>query len=147
MKENASVLVVDDNALIISLIRFALRDLPVYVAGAANGSRAFTQAQEHALALLIVDLVMPGMSGTELIKQVRRLPAYATTPIIAISGHEEHSSAKEAQAAGATLFLPKPFTAHDMASWVSRLLLLSTRDSPGPAGAGRPFPNHHGGNS
>ncbi len=123
------ILVVDDNALIVDMIRFALRDTAARISGAASGPRALIWAQETPFSLIITDLVMPGMSGTQFITQLRRLQGYATTPIIAISGYDAKSGARQAHAAGAALFIPKPFTAHDIAAAV-RHVLKGHKDRP-----------------
>ncbi len=124
------ILVVDDNALIIDLIRFALRDITTRMSGATSAPRALSSAQETPFSLIITDLVMPGMSGSTFIKQLRQLPGYATTPIIVISGYDEKTGARDAHAAGAALFIPKPFTAHDIADAV-RHVLRGHKDRPG----------------
>ena len=67
--------------------------------------------------------------GTQFITQLRRLQGYATTPIIAISGYDAKSGARQAHAAGAALFIPKPFTAHDIAAAV-RHVLKGHKDRP-----------------
>jgi CheY-like chemotaxis protein len=125
---DAKILVADDNALIVSLIRFAVRDLPVQVFGASSGTRALDLMREQQYSLIISDWVMPGMSGREFIRECRRHPQHATTPVIVVSGYDERSSA---MAAGAARFIPKPFTAYDVAACVCEL--LQVRSQPGAA--------------
>lgn len=102
------ILVVDDNHLILRLLHLILEGagyLPVTV---ESGALALEIANEAAPDVWIVDEVMPGMRGSELIRALRgsRDPQVASVPVIGISGRA--GAAAELLAAGATTFVPKP---------------------------------------
>ena len=72
--------------------------------------------------LLISDYMLPGISGLELIEQVRRNRATAQLPIVMISAHTNYAMDARAKEAGANAFLNKPFALPHFRSTVQRLL-------------------------
>lgn len=64
--------------------------------------------------LMITDLNMPGMNGIDLIKEVRRLPAYKFVPILFLTTESQQSRKMEAKAAGASGWIVKPATADEL---------------------------------
>ncbi len=72
---------------------------------ASNGTQALTQAAESKPDVFLVDYRLDDMNGTDLIRRLRGMSAFAQTPIVMASGLNVDS---EARAAGANLFLVKP---------------------------------------
>lgn len=102
------VLIVDDHELILSVMEMVLRRKGFEPEIASNGNAAWDLIQTHEYALLITDIAMPGLGGTELI---RRTKAHSPeTRILAISGRGAAFLA-DAIDAGADDTLAKPFTA------------------------------------
>jgi two-component system chemotaxis response regulator CheY len=66
--------------------------------------------------VLLVDWGMPGLNGLDFMRQVREVPAYASTPIIMISGLSSQDRIDEAIAAGANAYIVKPFTKQALAA-------------------------------
>ena len=99
-----------------------------------SGKEALTRIEEEDFDLVVADLVMPGMSGLEVLERTR---SFAPAPdVILITGHASVETAIEALRKGAFDYLQKPFQLEDLASCVERL--LRHRDRPGaPAPAGR----------
>lgn len=108
------VMIVDDNQFALDLMARELRDIGLEAVCAHDGSEALGRLQWDDYALLITDLDLPGMTGNQVIEQVRRL--YPAVPIIALAteaGVEEDL----ARQAGATV-LWKPFSMVDFRAMV-----------------------------
>lgn len=115
-----SVLVVDDNSAVRTLVAEALRGRGFAVLEADSGPAALRLAFEAAPALAIVDQWMPGMTGAELIRLLRARPELRAMPIIGLSGRP--GSEKDLLGAGAGLFLAKPFREAELVSAVRAAL-------------------------
>lgn len=104
------ILVVDDDDALRAEVRANLEDERQLVLEARDGEEALDILRSRAgwaIRLIIVDLVMPGMSGWELIEAVRRDPLISHIPVLVISGVPVHG---DASGIGATLSsLRKPF--------------------------------------
>lgn len=101
------VLVVDDNPLIRRLLDLLLEEDGHVPIDADSGESALAVALADPPDLVIVDEVMPGMRGSELIRALRAAhPRLAAVPVIGMSGHPD--GARVLLAAGATAFVSKP---------------------------------------
>jgi two-component system, chemotaxis family, chemotaxis protein CheY len=117
-----SILIVDDSPTIRRMVRSALRHLPTGFAEAASGLEAIEQLSLTEVDLMVLDLNMPDMHGIEVLKFVRRHPKYARLPIIVLTTRGDDASRDSAIAAGATLYLTKPFVASALADTAMTLL-------------------------
>jgi DNA-binding response OmpR family regulator len=122
--------VVDDDAGIRELVALHLGDLGFDVVQAANGDEGVRMALDHQPDLIVLDVRMPGMSGYEVTREVRRLlPGY--TRVLLVTGSVLASELAEGFEAGADAYLKKPFTGQDLRKRVESLLALVPRaDSP-----------------
>ncbi len=102
------VLVVDDNHLILRLLHLILETAGYLPVAVESGALALDIVNDAAPDLCIIDEVMPGMLGSELIRALRRSrdPRVACVPVIGISGRA--GAGRELLAAGATAFVAKP---------------------------------------
>ena len=102
----AKILVVDDNAVIRDVVRFTLqyRHSVTQANDAEEGIRKSENCHFH---MIITDINMPGMSGIELIKILRKSKKYAMTPILAITANLNEYR-EIIKASGATGYLLKP---------------------------------------
>jgi CheY-like chemotaxis protein len=106
----------------------ALSGLGFEVSEACNGVEALAQAQALQPDLLLLDLVMPDMGGIEVIRRLRRLPLFATTPIVAVSASATPDAEADTLAAGANAFLPKPVDLKNLMQLTAQLLKLAWVD-------------------
>jgi diguanylate cyclase (GGDEF)-like protein len=74
----------------------------------ADGQEAFEAALANDVALVLLDVDMPGLNGHEVCRRLRAVPRFATTPIVMVTGHEDTEAITLAFEAGATDFVPKP---------------------------------------
>ena len=125
----AAVLVVDDHDRARSTIREILETRGHEVREASSAAECFSAMEESAAELAIVDIVMPGKSGTETITDLKRL--YPELRIIAISGYAEGSEADDlgiVRQYGANGLLPKPFATRQLFDMVDAVLAQGEED-------------------
>ena len=117
MSANPHVLLIDDDASLLSAVRRLLVRTGYQVTAAPNGAEGLRLWREQGAGLVLTDLQMPGMNGLEVILQLR---AYAPgLPVIAMSGGERSRDLDllgTAGLLGAVGLLTKPFTAEELAA-------------------------------
>jgi CheY-like chemotaxis protein len=117
------VLVADDDPEICTLIKTILGKGPYEITLCNDAESALVHIQrEEPYDILISDFMLPGISGIELITQVRQNAATARMPIVMISGHSNYAMDARAKSAGANAFLNKPFTLSQLRTIVHQLL-------------------------
>jgi CheY-like chemotaxis protein len=117
------VLVADDDPEICTLIKAILARGPYDVTLCEDAESALVHIQrDDPYDILISDFMMPGISGIELIAQVRQHRLTSQLPIVMISGHNNYAMGERAREAGANAFLNKPFTLAQLRETVHQLL-------------------------
>jgi DNA-binding response OmpR family regulator len=76
---------------------------------AASGAEALEAAAAEPYDAVVLDVVMPGMSGLEVCRRLRALPAYARVPVVLLTAMCAEDDRRKGLEAGADWFLPKPF--------------------------------------
>lgn len=102
-----NILVIDDEMVMRSLVSIAMQRNGYTVVEAENPYKALAYLEKDTPDLIIMDMMMPGMSGVELCRRIRERAATAMTPIIVFSAKDEKRQIREALAAGATRYLYK----------------------------------------
>ena len=136
-----STLVVDDSPTIRRMVIASLRDVcSGGFAEAGTGLEALEQLALHPVALMVLDLNMPDMHGLEVLKFVRSHQAYRLIPVVILTTRGDEASRAAVTAAGASLYLTKPFVPQVLAARVRDLLAGThadpriARDAGGPNG-------------
>jgi len=119
---NTRILTVDDSAAMRQMISLTLSSAGFSVAQAADGGEALAMAQAESFRLMLVDLHMPGLDGLSLVRALRSLPAYRTTPLLMLTTATSQQQQRDARAAGATGWLQKPFLPDQLIGTVRRIL-------------------------
>jgi two-component system response regulator ResD len=115
------VIVADDDAGVRALVALHLGRLGCDVLEAGHGEEAIQLALEHDPDLLVVDVRMPGLSGYDVTREVRRrLPA--RVPVLLISGSVLSADIYEGYDAGADAYLKKPFSGEELRERAASLL-------------------------
>ena len=112
IKKKAKVLVVDDEAVIRDSLRDWLSDVGHQVLTAENGYQALEIIEKEKPGIAIVDLVMPGMDGIELLKRAKQISP--NTEVIIITAYGSIKQAVEALKAGAEDYVVKPFDVEEL---------------------------------
>ena len=121
-------LVVDDSPTMRRMVMASLRDVcPDGFAQAGSGLEAIEQLALGPIDLMVLDLNMPDMHGLEVLKFVRGQAGLRSLPIIVLTTRGDDTSRGAALAAGATLYLTKPFSPAALADSV-RTLRLSAHE-------------------
>ncbi len=106
-QHSATVMIVDDSALVLSQFQNLVTALGYPVAVCQEAAQALTMMNKVKPAIAFVDINMPGMTGFELVKQVRLHPSLADTPLVILTGEQKLSNKWRAQWSGCE-FLTKP---------------------------------------
>jgi CheY-like chemotaxis protein len=101
-------LVVDDSAAIRKQLELELRETTITADYAVCGEDALEKINSQQYDLVFLDIVMPGINGYEVCKQLRKLPNYKRTPVIMLSGKTEPLDEVEGILAGASTYMLKP---------------------------------------
>lgn len=105
----SQVLVVDDSPTIRAVLGKMLGQDGYTVLKAPDGETAITMARSEKPDLIFLDIVLPGMSGFEVLRTLRRDPQLKATPIVMISGNMQATEQFYVQRFGADDFMKKPF--------------------------------------
>src|SRR5437016_12042583 len=108
LSRTASILVVDDDPVVRSLMRATLENDNFEVIEAGDGIEGCRLYEKHRPDLLLVDVIMPRMDGYELCRELRGRLASAYVPIVVATSLDDVPSIAQAYDAGATDFIPKP---------------------------------------
>jgi CheY-like chemotaxis protein len=125
------VLVVDDEDDIRDLIAFVLRRQGYDVTSIASPLVALARATAEPFDLAVLDWSMPQMNGGELCARLRELPEMRDAPILIVTAHADPATRAQAERAGATQFVTKPFSLKHLGEVVADLLAVSS-PSPDP---------------
>ena len=116
------MLVADDSESSRDLLRFILERSGCKVIAAQDGEEALSLALNLFPDLLIIDLNMPLRDGYSVTSALRGLPAFARTPIIALSAGAAQTDRVNIAAAGFSMFLPKPVPPAQLRSCITKFL-------------------------
>jgi EAL domain-containing protein (putative c-di-GMP-specific phosphodiesterase class I)/DNA-binding response OmpR family regulator len=105
---HAPILVVDDDAATRGLVAIHLRRAGFDVLEAASGEAALDLIESEAIGLVVLDMSMPGMSGTDVVRALRERPQTATLPIMLLTGRGDDYPLVASLGAGADDYLTKP---------------------------------------
>ncbi len=104
----APILIADDDASVRTVVAMGLRRAGFQVLEAASGKAALGIVESRAVGLVILDVGMPGMSGTEVVRALRARPQTATLPVILLTGSGDANTLVEGLGAGADDYITKP---------------------------------------
>ena len=123
------ILVVDDQAANVRVVTALLERHGYAVAAAGNGKDALAAASGETPDLLLLDMMMPGMDGFELLAALRELPGFRQVPTVFLTAAQDRDLLLRAFEAGAVDYVTKPFIPEELLARVSAHLGLKlTRD-------------------
>lgn len=132
----ARILVVDDEPDIAALVAYHLARESYRVRTAASGPEAISALESEVPDLIVLDLMLPGMSGLEVLKEIRARAELASLPVILLTALREEEQRIEGLSLGADDYVAKPFSPRELVLRVGAVL-RRVRQSP-PMGADGP---------
>ncbi|MCE4067991.1 response regulator [Pseudomonas sp. GD04087] len=103
------ILIVDDSASIRQMLSFTLKSAGYEVDEAVDGKDGLGKAQRKTYNLVFTDQNMPNMDGLSLIRSLRDMAGYRSTPILMLTTESSDAMKQQGKSAGATGWLVKPF--------------------------------------
>jgi len=127
----ATVLLVEDVAMNRTLVRKVIQNtMPqVHLVECVHGQEAVDWCARHHADLILMDVQMPVLDGVDATLRIRELPAYAGTPIIALTAGVVQEERERCKAAGMVDFLPKPFEMATFRATLERYLPVTPSEA------------------
>jgi DNA-binding response OmpR family regulator len=122
MSERHVILCADDDEDILSLVSTRLERAGYEVVRAEDGERAVALARERRPALAVLDVMMPKLTGFEVLAAVRADPSLQGMKVILLSARVQEADVDRGMGAGADAYLAKPFKAPELLACVDELL-------------------------
>ncbi|MEO1404363.1 MAG: response regulator, partial [Cyanobacteria bacterium J06635_1] len=126
--QGGHILVVDDNPDLRTYVSQILQKQGYQISTAQNGAVGLKMAQTHHPDLIVTDLMMPLVSGLELIQRVRQDTQLQGTPVILLTAKVDDETRLEGVEQGADAYLSKPFKARELLAEVRNLLALKANE-------------------
>ena len=122
------VLVVDDNEMNGSYIRTVLSKHPFTIDVVTDGQAALDAVQRHRPDLVLLDVMMPGMSGLDVLETLRADPAFTNIPVILVTAKSQDEDLLTGYQSGADYFISKPFTPRQLLHGIGLVLGMRLLD-------------------
>ena len=117
------VLVADDDPAILRLVTTILEKEGLAVVGARDGREAYKALQDDSnFTAAVFDVVMPHISGPELVRYMRTEKRFNKIPVMMMTAEQDPKLSSDSFAAGAVVFLPKPFTTSQLQTMLRMLV-------------------------
>ena len=122
-----SVLIVEDEEALVTLLRYNLEREDFRVNAASDGEEALMLAKEETPDIILLDWMLPLMSGIELCRRVRRMPSLTEVPIIMLTAKGEEADKVRGLESGADDYVTKPFSPAEL---IARMRAVMRRTHP-----------------
>jgi DNA-binding response OmpR family regulator len=120
------VLIVDDEPNIVTALEFLLEKRGYQVTVAVNGEEALAQVETFKPDLVLLDVMMPKVSGYEVCQRLRSDPRWQNTKIVMLSAKGREVEVSKGMSLGADLYVTKPFSSAELVATIDTLLSGST---------------------
>ncbi len=116
------LLLAEDNAITLTILSEYLSNMHFEVIVARTGREALDLATAHPVDLILMDIQMPELDGLEVMRRLRRMPAYTTTPIIALTALAMPGDRERCLAVGASAYVIKPVSLRLLVELIQRFV-------------------------
>jgi len=123
----ARILIVEDEPNIVESLSFILGRAGFDVDTVANGIEALDRLRRQSFSALVLDIMLPGMNGLDVLKTIRADHALTILPVMVLTAKGQASDRRAAEAIGADVFVTKPFSNAEVVQHVTRLASGGTR--------------------
>ena len=120
------VLIVDDEPNIVAALEFLLEKSGYQVQVAANGEEALARLDDFAPDLVLLDVMVPKMSGYEVCQRMRAQPKWRDIKIVMLSARGREVEVEKGMSLGADLYVTKPFSSAELVATIGGLLSPQT---------------------
>lgn len=131
---NAHILVVDDEPDISALLAYHLARESYRVRTVSTGQEALKAMEAETPDLVLLDLMLPGVSGIEVLQEIRRQEAWRDVPVILLTAKSGEIDRVEGFRQGADDYVPKPFSPQEVVLRVGAVLRRVRQEPPAHAG-------------
>jgi len=114
MSDNPKILVVDDDEHILRSLSQYLELEDFNVVSASSGPEALALFAKEKPDLLVLDVMMPGMDGFQVLETLRKDPETAGVPVLMLTARDQHNDILKGYQMGATSYLVKPFNLDEL---------------------------------
>ena len=121
-KPTQKILIADDEVYMLRLLEMTFKKGGYAVLSCRDGQEALAQAVSALPQLIVLDVMMPGLDGLGALRQLKENPATRDIPVVVLSAKGHALTRVEAEAAGAVLFLAKPFSPNQLIGEVQKIL-------------------------
>ena len=122
--ERKRLMIVDDVPQNRAMLVDLLQEIGFVVAVASNGLECLVLLDSFKPDLIVMDVMMPVIDGNETTRRIRRMPGWATIPIVAVTASVGSDDERQSREAGANAFLGKPVNLEILLDTIGRLLSL-----------------------
>ena len=119
---SGKILIADDEPNIVVALEYLLRRSGYEVHIARNGDEALRQVEAHVPDLVLLDVMMPQRSGYDVCKRMRERPDWRHIKIVMLSAKGRDAEVNRGLAAGADLYVTKPFSTREFVEKINALL-------------------------
>jgi len=122
MIKKKKVLVIDDSRLILKIISDELENRGFEVIAAADGVQGLKITKDSRPDIIILDLILPGLSGEQVCKEIRRGEESSGIPVIMLTAKDTDADKIIGRVIGADCYIPKPFAMDNLLNEITRLI-------------------------
>ena len=119
-----TILVVDDEPDLIEIVRFRLEKEGYKVLSAGDGRAGLAAAIEKSPDLVVLDVMMPGLDGFEVLFQMKNNPKTKDTPVVMLTAKTDMSSISKGWGMDVDNYVTKPFNVDELAKTVKNVLVF-----------------------
>ena len=123
--QTAKVLVVDDEPEITEIVQTFLADAGYQVKVENSSTRALQVARQFKPDIILLDIMMPGLDGYDVCRDIKSDPEFSHTPIIFLTGKDRNDDMGRSFKSGGDMFIKKPFSCERLLEIVNIVLLSS----------------------
>jgi DNA-binding response OmpR family regulator len=117
----APILLVEDEPSLVEALRFILEEVGFEVESTSDGDEALRRMRRQPFAAVILDIMLPGTDGFDVLRAIRADRALAATPVIVLTAKGHANDRRTAETIGANAFITKPFSNAEVVDRINQL--------------------------
>lgn len=125
-----TILIVEDEQAIRSMVKLALERANFEVREAADARQAYNEIERQRPSLILMDWMLPGSNGLEIVKHLQRNPGTQDIPVIMLTARAEEADKIKGFGAGVDDYISKPFSPAELVARIRAVLRRAYQDNP-----------------